>query len=83
MRVKPGDVHPGLGRVDFAECARALEEIGYDGWLTLETPPVPPPLVARDFSFTRSSSRGSTGAAAGRASALSRTSSQLPTGTRS
>lgn len=54
MRVKPGDVHPGLGRVDFAECARALGEIGYDGWLTLETPPAPPPLVARDLSFTRS-----------------------------
>jgi sugar phosphate isomerase/epimerase len=52
MRVKPGDVHPGLGRVDFAECARALGEIGYDNWLTLETPRAPPPLVARDLSFT-------------------------------
>ena len=49
----PGDVHPGRGRVDFPECARALDEIGYDGWLTLETPPGPPPLVARDLSFTR------------------------------
>ena len=54
MRVKPGDVRPGLGRVDFAECARALAEIGYDGWLTLETPPGPPPLHARDLSFARS-----------------------------
>ena len=49
-----GDVHPGLGRVDFSECARALAEIGYDGWLTLETPTAPPPLVARDLSFARS-----------------------------
>ena len=55
MRVGPGDVHPGRGRVDFAECARALAEIGYDGWLTLETPPSLPPLVARDLSFTRAS----------------------------
>jgi len=54
MRVTPGDVRPGLGRVDFAECARALDQIGYDGWLTLETPPGPPPLIARDLSFTRS-----------------------------
>jgi sugar phosphate isomerase/epimerase len=53
MRVRAGDVHPGQGRVDFAECARALAEIGYDGWLTLETPPSLPPLVARDLSFTR------------------------------
>jgi sugar phosphate isomerase/epimerase len=53
MLVRPGDVHPGRGRVDFAECARVLAEIGYDGWLTLETPPSPPPLVARDLSFTR------------------------------
>jgi sugar phosphate isomerase/epimerase len=52
--VRPGDVRPGRGRVDFAECALALEEIGYDGWLTLETPPGPPPLVARDLSFARS-----------------------------
>ena len=50
----PGDVHPGRGRVDFGECARALDEIGYVGWLTLETPTAPPPLVARDLSFARS-----------------------------
>jgi L-ribulose-5-phosphate 3-epimerase len=53
-RVRTGDCRPGRGRVDFGECARALAEIGYDGWLTLETPPAPPPLVARDLSFTRS-----------------------------
>jgi sugar phosphate isomerase/epimerase len=53
MLVRPGDVRPGGGRVDFSECASALGEIGYDGWLTLETPTGPPPLVARDLSFTR------------------------------
>ena len=52
IRGVPGDVHPGLGLVDFGECARALDEIGYDGWITLETPPGPPPLVGRDLSFT-------------------------------
>jgi len=52
-RVTAGDCRPGTGRVDFAECASALSEIGYDGWLTLETPPAPPPLVARDVSFVR------------------------------
>ena len=53
-RVTTGDCRPGTGRVDFVECARALAEIGFDGWLTLETPPAPPPLVSRDLSFTRS-----------------------------
>jgi sugar phosphate isomerase/epimerase len=53
-RVRTGDCRPGTGRVDFVESALALSEIGYDGWLTLETPPAPPPLVTRDLSFTRS-----------------------------
>ena len=53
-RVTTGDCRPGTGRVDFAGCAQALAEIGFDGWLTLETPPAPPPLVSRDLSFTRS-----------------------------
>jgi sugar phosphate isomerase/epimerase len=53
MLFRPGDVRPGRGRVDFAECAHALADIGYDGWLTLETPTALPPLVARDLSFTR------------------------------
>lgn len=52
--VLAGDCRPGTGRIDFAECARALAEIGYDGWLTLETPPAPPPLISRDLSFVRS-----------------------------
>jgi sugar phosphate isomerase/epimerase len=61
-RARTGDCRPGTGRVDFAECAVALSEIGYDGWLTLETPPAPPPLVSRDLSFTRSVFSGLDGA---------------------
>jgi sugar phosphate isomerase/epimerase len=54
VRARKGDVHLGRGRVDFAECARALAEIGYEGWLVFETPPGPPPLAARDLSYVRS-----------------------------
>ncbi len=53
-RVTAGDCPLGLGSVDFAESARALDEIGYDGWIVLETPPAPAELVARDLSFARS-----------------------------
>jgi sugar phosphate isomerase/epimerase len=52
-RERRGDCRPGEGRVDFAACAGALDEIGYDGWLVLETPPGPPEAVARDLAFTR------------------------------
>jgi sugar phosphate isomerase/epimerase len=51
--IAAGDCLPGLGRVDFTACARALREVGYDGWLVLETPAGPPELVARDLSFAR------------------------------
>jgi sugar phosphate isomerase/epimerase len=54
VRVTIGDCRPGLGWVDFAETSRALDEIGYDGWIVLETPAGPPELVARDLSFARS-----------------------------
>jgi sugar phosphate isomerase/epimerase len=53
LLARKNDCHPGLGRVDFGECAAALSEIGYDGWLVLETPAAPPPVVARDVAFTR------------------------------
>jgi sugar phosphate isomerase/epimerase len=53
LLARKNDSHLGLGRVDFAECAAALAEIGYDGWLVLETPAAPVPLVARDVTFTR------------------------------
>src|SRR5215218_5612682 len=53
-RVRAGDCPPGLGRVDYRACFEALCEIGYDGWLVLETPPGPPELVSRDLAFARS-----------------------------
>ena len=40
-RTARGDARPGLGRVDYAECALALAHIGYDGWLVLGTPAAP------------------------------------------
>jgi sugar phosphate isomerase/epimerase len=52
LRARKNDCHPGLGRVDFPECAAALAGIGYDGWLVLETPAAPLPVVARDVAFT-------------------------------
>src|SRR5262245_1506838 len=54
IRISPGDCHPGLGRVNYAESAKALRDINYDGWIILETPIAPLELVARDISFTRS-----------------------------
>jgi sugar phosphate isomerase/epimerase len=53
-RVEVGDCRPGLGLVDFGASREALSEIGYDGWLVLETPPGPPELVSRDLAFARS-----------------------------
>ena len=52
LRARKNDCHPGLGRVDFPACAAALAAIGYDGWLVLETPAAPPPVVGRDVVFT-------------------------------
>ena len=54
IRVRGGDTHPGLGLVDFDASARALAEIGYQGWLVFETPAAPEELVRRDLSFARS-----------------------------
>ncbi len=54
-RERRGDCRLGEGRVDFAACARALAEIGYDGWLVLETPAGPPAEVAGDLTFAQSS----------------------------
>lgn len=53
MLARPRDARPGEGRVDYGSCAKALAEIGYNGWITLETPAGPPPFVARDLSYTR------------------------------
>jgi sugar phosphate isomerase/epimerase len=61
-RIEGGDCALGQGRVDFGETAKALREIGYDGWLVGEfwgyrdsppTLPRAPELAARDVSFTR------------------------------
>jgi sugar phosphate isomerase/epimerase len=52
--IEAGDCPPGLGRVDYAASFDALREIGYDGWVVLETPPGPPELVGRDLAFARS-----------------------------
>jgi sugar phosphate isomerase/epimerase len=53
-RVRPGDCAPGLGGVDYAAGFEALHDIGYDGWVVLETPAGPPELVGRDLAFARS-----------------------------
>jgi acetyl esterase len=53
VRVSVNDCPPGLGLVDFPAVADALDDIRYDGWVVLETPPGPPELVARDLSFVR------------------------------
>ncbi len=52
-RARRGDCRPGLGRVDYAACAHALADAGYDGWLVFETPAAPPEVVARDLAFAR------------------------------
>mgnify|MGYP001179530637 FL=1 len=39
----------GRGHIDFAEVLRALRDVGYDGWLTMEfLPPVSNPYLAAD-----------------------------------
>ena len=53
-RERRGDCRLGEGRVDFDACARALAEIGYDGWVVLETPPGEPAEVAGDLNFAQS-----------------------------
>jgi sugar phosphate isomerase/epimerase len=53
-RFEAGDCPPGLGRVDYASSFMALVEIGYDGWIVLETPQGPAELVGRDLAFARS-----------------------------
>ena len=71
-RAKVGDCPPGLGRVDFASTARALDEIGYEGWIVLETPPGPPELSAATSPSHGRSCPASSGRRRGRGSASSR-----------
>ena len=53
-RGRRGDCHLGEGRVDFAACAQALDDVGFDEWVVLETPTGTPDDVRRDLSFARS-----------------------------
>ena len=62
-QVGPSDVQMGQGRVNYPETVKALREVGFDGWVVLEsrpypdspdTPPPPPAAVAYDVKFTRS-----------------------------
>lgn len=53
-RDRRGDCRLGDGRVDFAACAAALADLGYDGWLVIEGPRGDVADVARDLSFARS-----------------------------
>ncbi len=41
----------GDGIVDIPLCVDALREIGYDGWLILETPPTDDPLEAGNYNL--------------------------------
>lgn len=45
--------HPGEGQVNYTASAEALREIGYNGWLILETPSGTPDSVAQDIAFTK------------------------------
>lgn len=42
---------PGMGSIDFAKIGSALDEVGYDGWIGLETFPHPGTKVGND-TFT-------------------------------
>jgi len=42
----PGGVHLGEGRMDIPSVLRALEDVGFTGWLILETQPTDDPLAA-------------------------------------
>ncbi|MCD6360922.1 MAG: sugar phosphate isomerase/epimerase [Armatimonadetes bacterium] len=41
----------GEGEVDIPGCIQQLREIGYDGWLVLETPPTDNPLEAGNYNL--------------------------------
>ena len=69
-RVTAGDCPPGLGWVDFAASSEALDEIGYDGWVVLETPPALP-SSSRATSRSRGRSCRASRGRGGRASEAS------------
>ena len=45
----PGRHQPGTGTVDVAGCLRALEDVGYDGWVGLEYAPLGPSAASFDW----------------------------------
>ncbi|MEM2920720.1 MAG: sugar phosphate isomerase/epimerase family protein [Candidatus Bathyarchaeia archaeon] len=51
----PGGVHLGEGRMDIPDVLRALEGVGFTGWLIMETEPTDDPLAAcrRNVEFLR------------------------------
>ncbi len=48
-----GDVRPGAGRVDWVAIRDAVQSVGYDGWLVLETPSAKPQVLREDQAFVR------------------------------
>lgn len=52
-REGPGDCHPGQGRVNYAESAKALREVGYDGWLVFEVPKGSDQEIRSDIATAR------------------------------
>jgi len=48
-----GDVPAGEGRVDWKGVVAALDAIGFDRWLSLETPPGPIESIAKSVAFAR------------------------------
>lgn len=53
IHIHANDCHPGRGQVDYIAIADALRQIGYDGWVVVQTPSTLPELVARALSFVR------------------------------
>lgn len=45
----------GTGLVDWTDCRKAIDEVGYDDWLVLETPPGDNPVeeARRNLAFSR------------------------------
>jgi sugar phosphate isomerase/epimerase len=41
----------GEGTVDIPACVETLAEVGYDGWLILETPATEEPLAAGEYNL--------------------------------
>jgi sugar phosphate isomerase/epimerase len=51
--VSTGDTRCGTGNVDFAACARALADVGYDDWITIEAFGLSDESLAVDLAAAR------------------------------